>query len=144
MDCTLIEDRLVAYHLAAVEDEEREAIDAHLLGCTECLRAYLRCKHQLEQGTRIKPSAALRARLRGDVERLVRPTGFARVQLFLRRPIPLYQGFAAAAAIAIVVAAALSLPSRPATEATSAPALRSAGSQRIDTARQSSESLSLY
>ena len=144
MDCTLIEDRLVAYHLATVDDEERLTIDAHLLGCTDCLRVYLRLKHDLERGTRIKPSAALRARLRDDVERLVRPTGLARVQMFLRRPIPLYQGFAAAAAIAIVVAAALVLPAKSTTATATAPAIREGATQRIDTARESSESLSLY
>jgi anti-sigma factor RsiW len=144
MDCSLIEERLVAYHLATVEDEEREAIDAHLLGCTECLRGYLRLKHELERGARIKPSASLRARLRADVERVVRPTGLARVQMFLSRPIPLYQGFAAAAAIAIVVAAALVLPGKTTNEAVDANAIRPGATQRIDTARESSASLSLY
>jgi hypothetical protein len=142
MDCSLIQERLVAYHLATVDDGEREEIDAHLIACTDCLRAYLKLKHDLDRGARMKPSPALRARLRADVERLVRPSGLSRARTFLRRPIPLYQGVAVAAALVIAILAALAVPGRSGTPG-SAPALREA-TQHVDTARESFASLNLY
>ena len=44
--CTGVADELLAYHLDLVEDDTRQAIDAHLLGCQDCLRAFLQLKHQ--------------------------------------------------------------------------------------------------
>ena len=44
MDCAGVASHLVAYHFATVSDEERDAIDAHLLGCKACLEAYFALK----------------------------------------------------------------------------------------------------
>jgi anti-sigma factor RsiW len=101
---------LLAYHFGATSDEEREQVDAHLLACTGCLRAYLRLKHHVERGAArgARPSEAVRARIRADVEAIVRPSGAARVREVLRRPLPLYQALAVAAVAAGI---AVGLPS---------------------------------
>ena len=110
MDCRMIEKDLFAYALGTSSDEDRDRTDAHLLGCTSCLRAYLRLKHLLERGLEAgveagdslgaRPSDETRRRIREDVAALVRPRGAARVRQWLRRPIPLYQGLAVAAVAA--------------------------------------------
>jgi anti-sigma factor RsiW len=106
MDCRLIQDELLPYALGASSDEERKRIDEHIVGCTGCLRVYLRLKHQVERGSApsagpsVRPSAEVRRRIRDDVAEIVRPRGAARVQRWLRRPIPLYQSLAVAAVAA--------------------------------------------
>ena len=139
MDCAGLASHLVGYHFATLDDAERDAIDAHLLGCTTCLGAYLALKRASEKHPLEKPSAAVKARLRADVlaafpKKDARP---ARVTLLARR-IPLYQGlFAAALAAAI----ALALPSL----------LREGrrgeireGAPRIDSARPRAEAFQIY
>jgi anti-sigma factor RsiW len=160
MDC-LNDDRLLAYSFGALADEDAARADAHLCACVGCLRAYLALKHQLERGAErsrptapARPSEAMRARLRADVEAAFRPGARARVQRALRHPIPLYQGLVAAA---FAVALALPLAHRaggaepgPSAEApgrpwplgkTVAPIHDGA---RVDTARLSPESLTIY
>ena len=107
MDCRLIQGELLAYALGTSDDGERERIDAHLLTCTACLRAYLRLKHHVERGASLgaRPGDDVRRRIRDDVAAAVRPRGAARVQKWLRRPIPLYQGLAVAAFAAGVAVA---------------------------------------
>jgi len=140
MDCTLIHAELVGYHLAAVSAETRDAIDAHLLGCTECLRAYLRLKSALDRSgeERARPSDAVRLRVRADVERMFRPTWRARAARWLARPVPLYQGLALAALVVVADAAVLprvrALFDRGAV--VTAP--------RVDSARTEPESLGLF
>jgi predicted anti-sigma-YlaC factor YlaD len=110
MDCRLIQDELLPYTLGASSDEERVRIDEHLVACTGCLRAYLRLKHQVERGVEggvgrgssptARPSEETRRRIRQDVAAIVAPRGAARLQRWLRRPIPLYQSLAVAAVAA--------------------------------------------
>jgi hypothetical protein len=140
MDCAGVASHLVPYHFATLEEAERDAIDAHLLGCNACLGAYLALKRASEKSPLEKPSPAVRQRLRADVlaafpkKKDVRP---ARVALLSRR-IPLYQGlFAAALAAAI----AIWIP----------PLVRDArrgqipeGAPQIDSARQSAEAFQIY
>ena len=121
MDCRMIQSDLVAFTFgtpigatsesdlanAASSDEARERIDAHLLTCTDCLRAYLRFKHHVERGAslRERPSDDVKRRIREDVASVVRPRGAARVLRSLRRPIPLYQGIAVACVAAGIAVA---------------------------------------
>ncbi len=144
MDCRMTQEALVAYHFGTAGDDERDAVDAHLLQCTSCLRAYLRLKHHVERGVeamgsaRPRPSDAVRRRIREDVAAIVRPRGgVARVRELLRRPIPLYQGLAVAA---VAAGLAIGLPSfldgltrKPPETAV-----------RIDTSRPVAESLTVY
>jgi hypothetical protein len=71
------------------------------------------------------------------VEARYRPTAVRRVRRWLSRPVPLYQGLAVAALVAI--AAALAPPL--------ARTLRSEGArpgERVDTTRPAAESLTIY
>lgn len=141
MDCRLIQGELIAYHFATTREEERERIDEHLLGCTTCLRAYLRLKRHIERGATLgdRPASAVKQRLRADVEAAFRPSGRERVRRWLRRPIPLYQGIAAAA-VALLLAGAGPLLA----DALSAKPPASATNERIDSSRPSPQSLTLY
>jgi hypothetical protein len=134
MDCAVVD--LVAYHFATLEDADREAVDEHLVACTACLRAYLRLKHQCERGVAIdRPTEQARLRLRRAVQARFRPTVGSKVHAWFARPIPLYQGLAAAA-IALLLA---SLAPR-----VSNPAPRVAAGPYVDTSRPSPESLTIY
>jgi hypothetical protein len=135
----MIQEALVAYHFGTTSESERNAVDAHLLGCTSCLRAYLRVKHHVERGAAggARPSASVRDRIRADVATIVRPSGPARLHRLLRRPIPLYQGLAVAAVAAGV---AIGLPSLL-DGLTRKPPQTAA---RIDTSRAVAESLTIY
>jgi anti-sigma factor RsiW len=145
MDCTGVAGHLVAYHFATVSDEERDAIDAHLLGCTTCLASYLALKRATDKSPPERPRAAVKARLRAEVasafpER-VQPS--ARVRLLARR-IPLYQGLfaaAAAAAIALVVPRLVRGERQRDVSGANGP---SEGAAQIDSARPRAESFQIY
>ena len=100
MECALVD--LVGYHFATIADDERAKVDEHLVGCTTCLRAYLALKHKVEDAER--PSERTRERLRAAVKERFTPSTVGRVRAWLGRPIPLYQGLAAAA-LAVALAA---------------------------------------
>jgi len=139
MDCAVIQIELAPYHLGVCDDETRARIDAHLLECTDCLRAYLAIKRHIERGDRARPSDAAKAKLRAAVASEFRPTIAARAARALRRPVPLYQSFAAAAVIVLVVSALAPILARP-----NAPAPVTASGERVDTARPTPENLSFY
>ena len=143
MDCTVISAQLIAYYFATSTDSERDAVDRHLLECTRCLRVYLQTKHHLERGADRSdaPSERVRLRLRNEVRAAFRPTAQARVRTWLARPIPLYQGLAAAV-VAVVLAA---LGPAIAHRAPHAPAATiTASGQYIDTSRRAAENLTVY
>jgi hypothetical protein len=134
MDCAVVD--LVGYHFATLPDAEREQADEHLVGCTACLRAYLALKHRCEeraQGDR--PSEEARLRLRRAVEVRFRPTRRSRVGAWLGRPIPLYQGLAAAA-IAVLLASLVPLLAKEPPRVAAGP--------YVDTSRRTAESVTIY
>lgn len=140
MDCAAVASHLVGYHFATLDDAERDAIDAHLLGCTTCLGAYLALKRASDQRPLEKPSAAVKARLRESVrtafpkEEEARP---AKVRLLARR-IPLYQGlFAAALAAAIALAVPTLLRASRRGEVRE-------GAPQVDSSRARAESFQIY
>jgi hypothetical protein len=146
--CDEVLGELVAYHLGTAAEPDRgdsprlvdrERVDAHLLGCTSCLRAYLRMKNHVERGSTAsaRPSEAVRRRIREDVAAIVRPRAGARVRALLRRPIPLYQGLAVAA---VAAGLAIGLPSMVESFASKRPQPEA----RVDTSRPVAESLSVY
>jgi len=140
MGCNVIQLDLVGYHLApdALDEGRRDAIDEHLLGCGECLRAYLRLKRHLQSGPR--PSDAARTRLRDAVAARHRPRAVRSAGSFLRRPIPLYQGFAAAAVVLLLAMIVPMLLRK--TEGTATVPTKSG--ERVDTSRLHAESMNLY
>jgi len=140
MDCALIQQHLIGYHFATASDDERRDVETHLVACTACLRTYLALKAHVDRGTHAgeMPGDAVRLRLRAAVEARFRPTAARRVRRWLARPVPLYQGVAVAAVILLAAALAPGIAGalRP------SPASRSA--ERVDSARTSAESLTIY
>jgi anti-sigma factor RsiW len=139
MDCALIQERLIEYQFATLEDPDRKAVEAHLLECTGCLRTYLALKGHVDRGSGAGegPSEAARLRLRAAVEARFRLTATRRLRSWLSRPMPVYQGLAIAALVAVVAALA----------PTVARSLRSGGArpaEQVDTARPAAESLTIY
>ena len=146
MDCSVISADLIAYHFATCDDDARARIDAHLLGCTECLRAYLAIKHHTDRGTSLdaRPSDAARARLRAAVAAEFRPSLGARAARALRRPIPLYQSLAAAAAVVLVATAIAPMLARSDVPPPMQAPLVVRDGERVDTARHTPDNLSYY
>jgi anti-sigma factor RsiW len=140
MDCTLIQGHLIGYHFATVTDDERADVEAHLVACTECLRTYLALKAHVDRGTLDDevPSEAARLRLRAAVEARFRPTPARRLGRVFTRPVPLYQGLAVAAVV--LLAAALG----PSIAHAVHPGPAAHAAERVDSARASAESLTIY
>ena len=140
MDCPLIEGHLVGYHLAALGEEDREEVEAHLLSCRSCLRTYLALKTHLDHGGReaAAPSEAARLRLRAAVEERFGPSRARLAVRWLRRPVPLYQGIAV---VALAVAASVLAPVlvRAFERDQSAHA-----AERVDSARPVAQSQTIY
>jgi len=136
----VIQGNLVSYHFATASDDEREAVEKHLVGCTACLRTYLALKTHVDRGARERdhPSEEARQRLRAAVEARFRATPARRLRGWLVRPVPLYQGLAAAA----VVLAAVALG--PAIAGVLRPPPAAHAAQRVDTARPVAESMTIY
>jgi hypothetical protein len=139
MDCALIQGHLIGYQFATLADADRESVETHLLSCGACLRTYLALKARIDRGARSAegPSEAARVRLRAAVEARYQVTAARRFRRWLSRPVPLYQGLAVAALVAI--AATLAPPL--------ARTLRSTGArpaERVDTARPAAQSLTIY
>jgi hypothetical protein len=136
MDCAGVAGHLVGYlfQVATVSDEERDAIDAHLLGCKACLESYFALKRAAEKGPLERPSSKVKHRLRAEVAAAFPP----KARLLARR-IPLYQGLfaaAAAAAIALVVPTLLHRGDRGSD-------VRE-GAAQVDSARPRAESFQIY
>jgi hypothetical protein len=59
---------LVGYHFAVVSADARRALEAHLVACPSCIRAYVAIKRDLELGDDgPRPSDAARARVRASI-----------------------------------------------------------------------------
>ncbi len=98
MSCSEIQQELVGYHFGIVEqDDARRRLEDHLVGCPDCIKAFVAIKRDIETAASgPRPSAAARQRLRLDVAEELgqrprrwswweRPLafGFAAVALFL-------------------------------------------------------------
>jgi anti-sigma factor RsiW len=140
MDCALIQGHLIGYHFATVSDDERAEVEGHLVTCTACLRTYLALKAHVDRGAVDDevPGEAARLRLRAAVEARFRPTHARRVGRWFTRPIPLYQSLAVAAAVVLATALGPTL----AHAIHPGPAAHTA--ERVDSARPSAESLTIY
>lgn len=130
MDCQDVTPELFGYHFGTLDEPRRSAVDEHLLGCAGCLRQYQRLKHALDGGGLAAPDPRVKARLRAAVMARTSSRGLtASARRVLSRPIPLYQGLAAAC-VAAAVALALSWAPRGAP----APSLGPDGA-KVDSAR---------
>ena len=140
MDCTLIQGHLIGYHFATVSEDERADVEAHLVACTACLRTYLALKAHVDRATVDDevPTEAARLRLRAAVQARFRPGPARRVGRWFARPIPFYQGLAVAA-VALLVAAL-----EPAIAQVVHPGPAAHAAERVDSARPSAESLTIY
>lgn len=68
MSCETLRGELLAFHFGEVPDAVRAQLEAHLPGCSSCLREYLALKRSLEtQAEEPAPSEAARLRLRRAV-----------------------------------------------------------------------------
>jgi anti-sigma factor RsiW len=146
MDCTLIELELLPYHLGGLDGEEYDVVEAHLVECTDCLRAYMRMKRHFERAP-ARPSDEMRRRLRADVEAEFRPQARELARRWFARPIPLYQGLAVAAAVALVAMLTPELARRAvpgSSPVAVAPAPAPAPSPRVDSSRHDAENLAFY
>jgi anti-sigma factor RsiW len=133
MDCAGVAQHLVSYHLGSASDSEREAVEAHLVDCHACVKAYLAVKRAADRAELERPSPAVRERLRASVAAAFpRPT-----KIVFARKIPLYQGVALAALAAAIALFAPNVAHR----VLRAP---SAGTPAIDTSRTHAESLHIY
>ena len=98
MDCGLIRPELVMFHFGDVDAQTRDEVEAHLAGCSACVRAFLALKREVETAPERGevPSAAARDRLRRAVS----------AELATRRPrsrVAWGTAFAAAAATLLLV-----------------------------------------
>ncbi len=68
MTCHDVELELIAYHFGLLIGEKRGEVEAHLIGCGACLRAFLDIKRAVETGEDgPAPSDLVRPRLRRAV-----------------------------------------------------------------------------
>jgi anti-sigma factor RsiW len=137
MDCTVVAENLVAYHVGTVDDGTLEAIEGHLVGCRACLETYMAIKRASDREVFKRPRPEVRDRLRAEVVKAFPKKKSNVVPLsFFRRRIPLYQGVALAAIAAAITLAAPSVMKR--IKRPNAPAAM------VDTSRTHAESLTIY
>lgn len=94
MTCKAIEPELIGYHFGTLDDEARRSVEAHLVECAACVRAFVEIKRGIEASE--APSAAARTRLRGAV---ARELGIETKRTWWERPVAL------ALAVAVVLVA---------------------------------------
>jgi len=101
MMCNDLELELVAYHFGLTPDDRRSEIEAHLVGCGPCLRAFLDLKRAIETSEDgAVPSTAARSRLRRAVADVLSP---APKWSWWERPV----AFAVAASVVLVAGATM-------------------------------------
>jgi anti-sigma factor RsiW len=103
MSCDQIQAELVAYHFGVVSDETRALLEAHLVGCPACLKAFLALKREIETAASgPRPSELARRRLRSAVARELGLSEKRRRWSWWERPLAF--GFAAAAVLLAMLA----------------------------------------
>ncbi len=138
MDCAGVAGHLVAYHLGNVTDDERAAIEVHLVECGCCLKTYLALKRATDRTGLERPRPEIRARLRAEIARAFPPPNTHPRLAILGKRIPLYQGVALA-----VLAAAVALVA-PAVMRRVPHGDVSTGAPAVDTSRTRAESTRIY
>jgi len=107
MTCNEIRPELIAYHFGTASDDVRAAIESHLVGCTECLKAFLAIKREIEcDPAGPRPSAHARTRLRNAVATELRRQHGPRAWSWWERPLA-FSVAAAATVVAVITTHAL-------------------------------------
>src|SRR5262245_16796854 len=109
MDCAGVAGDIVGYQVGTIDEESRDALEAHLVVCSACLKTYLALKRASDRPVVERPRPHVRARLRAEVERSFRAQDPDSNVALLARRIPLYQGLALAALAAAIALAAPSV-----------------------------------
>ena len=143
MDCTRLD--LIGYHFATLDEEGRREVEAHLKACSSCLEAFLAVKRHAD-GTTMgsRPSEAARTRLRREVERTFAPAPWREWLAWLVRPIPLYQGLAAATLVLVFTMLVPALGHSWRLQRTSLHGYGREEGAAVDTARMTAESNTIY
>lgn len=68
MKCEESSDALVAFALGPIDERERDAVEAHLAACPDCLREYFALKRAIDAPDERAPSEASRLKLRARIE----------------------------------------------------------------------------
>jgi anti-sigma factor RsiW len=104
MTCSDIAPDLVPFHFGEIAPAERDAIEAHLLDCPECLADYLALKRQVETAELDeRPSESARLRLRRAVAQELGIETAPRPWAWWERPLAFGLAGAALAAAAMMV-----------------------------------------
>lgn len=126
MDCEQCDGSLIDHAHAELAPEVRAAVTRHLAECAACAVAFCRLRADLDGvllAADAAPPAAVRQRLRAEVERSFRPTWWRRALAQVCRPVPAY---VVLAALAIPAALWLARAAGPSAD-TAAPAPRLRG-----------------
>jgi anti-sigma factor RsiW len=68
MSCDKFQPELVGYHFGLVAEETRQELEQHLVGCPDCIRAFVAIKRDIETAESAPaPSERVRQRLRRSV-----------------------------------------------------------------------------
>ncbi len=113
MDCRLVRSELVLWHFG--ESERRAEIDAHLLECAACVRAFVSLKRGIETSDDRSPAPSERVRLKLR----------AAVAREISRPRRVRYAWAAALAAAILIVALSVSREAPRPEPSRGPAIDS-------------------
>lgn len=93
MKCEDCQPVLIDYAYAELAPDQRNAVTRHLTGCPGCALAFCRLRADLDGVLLVAdeaPPAALRLRLRAEVERSFRPSWWRRAWAVVLRPVPAY------------------------------------------------------
>ena len=149
MDCKRLDEELVPFALAALDGATRAAVEAHLVGCSRCVSAYLAVKRAVDAGEEADaPSELTRARIRRDAEKELAAVSAPRAAAERKRPRRAVWAVAVSAAAAMLLAPLVWRAAHEAGEPGAAPSLaapaRSGMPTRgaVDTARATPENLS--
>jgi Putative zinc-finger len=148
LDCTRVDQELVAFHLAALDGATRAGVEAHLAGCARCVSAYLALKRAIDAGEDAGAAPSEMTRKRIFAAAAAQLTVDARPSTGSERGRPRRAAWTAMAVAAVVLMAApfvwkaVQVATKPTvTPAGPAQEAAPAASRTVDTARTTPENL---
>ncbi len=74
MTCDDTRSRLLDLHFSSLDDEARDTVETHLVGCSACVQEFLALKRACDEGDAApSPGPAVAARIHQAVARQLRP-----------------------------------------------------------------------